>query len=99
MRLKFIAAFGDDVEHLQLGAHAFVIPDDEETAEADSDDDDEEADGNGGIVRMSTLRYHDASSVYSSSSDDDDSRCASPVQEDSNSKYTLSVRYFCYFVV
>lgn len=90
-----VAAFGGGGEAMdvqQLGAKAFVIPDndDEETGgggvDADSDDDEEEAERSPGIVRMSAIPYNYASSTYSSSSEESDSRCASPVQEDSNSK-------------
>lgn len=85
-----LAAFGggEATDVQQLGDKAFVIPDDEE-ADADSDDD-EETERPAGIVRMSAIAYNYASSTYSSSSEDSDSRCASPVQEDSNSEWAQS---------
>lgn len=85
-RIAFGGGNGDDDEDdvQQLGPKAFVIPDDEDAAEADSDDDEDVV--HTGIVRMFAPKYHYASSTYSSSSSESDSRCASPVQEDSNSK-------------
>lgn len=90
-----VDAFGDDGaddddDVLQLGPKAFVIPDAEaEGGDAADSDDDEETAVPTGIVRMAEVKHHYASSAYSSSSEESDSRCASPVQEDSNSEYDL----------
>lgn len=85
---------------MQLGTHAFTIPD-EEPAEPDSDDEDAELPS--GIPRMVALDCRYPSSVYSSSSDEYESRNASPIPEDSNSKLLFcdcnSKAHDCFFLL
>lgn len=76
---------------IRLGDKAFTIPDEEDANEPDSDE--EDAVLLTGIVRMSGLECHYASSVYSSSSCDVESRDGSPIPEDSNSKCRKKI--FC----